>query len=137
LTFFKDWWRTMGHWRWLNLLPVAIALYLAVGYEAMPADWIDRGERQLGDTHVRLYTRGTVRAGKALPVRVSQSGNSALEIGFVEQPLQRLEPVSGQKGSEQEYETRLQVPATRYDHADLIVRQQGQQARWRIGRLIL
>lgn len=137
MTFFMDWWRSMGHWRWLNLLPVAIALYLSVGYAAMPSDWIDRGERQLGDTRVRLFTRGTVRAGETLPVRISLAGNSALEIGFAEQPLQRLEPGSGRQGSEQEFATQLAVPATRYDHADLIVRQQGQQARWRIGRLIL
>lgn len=124
----------MGHWRWLNVLPVATALYLSAGYEAMPSEWIDRGERQLGDTSVRLYTRGTIRAGEALPVRLSLSDVMAVEIGFDEQSMQRLEAAGN---GEQDYETHLQVPDKLYDNADLLVRRQDQQARWRIGRLIL
>lgn len=131
MTFLKQWWLSMGHWRWLNLAPVAIALYLSTQYAAMPQGWIEWGERQLGSTNVTLFTRGTVRHGEQLDVRLELSEPGSIALGFASHSMQAFEADSVQ------LQTELLLPDTPFEEAVLTVSRDQHRADWRIGRLIL
>lgn len=137
MRFLADWWRSMGRWRWLNVLPLIVALGLALRYEAMPLTWMDQGSRDLGNMEVRLETRGPVRAGELLPVRLTLSRPGTIQVGFSTQaPAAAVATVTASNQSLQT-ESRIQVPATSNDRAVVIVSHDQQSARWTIGRLIL
>ena len=50
----------MGLWRWPNLLLVVCACYLALIYEAVPAAWVNHGNKELGNLEIIFYTKGRI-----------------------------------------------------------------------------
>lgn len=135
MKFIGDWWRAMGMWRWLNILPIAIALYLAIGYEAMADGWINQGRRNLGGNQVRLYTDGAIRAGKPLRMRLVLTEAESLLLDFEgdEHAPFRVEA----DRATTEIETEIHVPHTVNRDAIFTVSNHQDDARWNLGRLIL
>lgn len=138
LQFARDWWWSMGRWRWANLVPVVIGLALAVRYEAMPLGWIDQGQRALSGNEIRLQTRGTVRAGESLPVRVLGAAPGAYRIGFEGQALQTVELTASSEDAEWNASAtaRLPVPGRLQERLSIIMMDGDEQAEWPAGRLL-
>ncbi len=138
LSGLTTWWRSMGYWRWLNALPIVVALFLSTGYEAMPEGWIDQGQRRLGELEVRLQTRGAVRAGESLPVRVSLSGPGRVRIGFASRELRQLTVEDADDADNgRQVTTRLTVPSALNETVRIVMIHGTDEAEWRIGRLLL
>lgn len=135
MSFIRGWWQSMGHWRWLNLLPIAVALSLSVRYEAMPEGWVDHGSVNLGALEVRLASLGTVRAGERLPLRLTVSQPAALQLGFSGQESQTIS--AAEFAADHQWQAQLEVPDTPNDIATLTVSSAEYQGHWVLGRLVL
>jgi len=135
MKFLRGWWLSMGPWRWLNALPIIVAITLSMVYEPMPSGWTDHGTVTVGGTEVRLASRGAIRAGERLALRLTVSEPAALELGFPER--QRLAVGAEDFDETGQWQTRLTMPDTPNDVATLAVYNAEYAAGWVLGRLIL
>ena len=76
------WWRSMGKWRWINLLIVGYACYLAFNYEAVPDRWVSHGRQDLGGVEIRFFSRGRIVPGGELVAKLETSVKEQLRVGF-------------------------------------------------------
>ena len=76
------WWRSMGKWRWINLLIVGYACFLAFNYEAVPDRWINHGRQDLGGVEIRFFSRGRIVPGRELVAKLETSVEDQLSVGF-------------------------------------------------------
>ena len=72
----------MGKWRWINLLIVGYACFLAFKYEAVPDRWINHGRQDLGGVEIRFLSRGRIVPGRELVAKLQTSVKDQLRIGF-------------------------------------------------------
>ena len=72
----------MGKWRWINLLIVVYACYLAFNYEAVPDRWVSHGRQELGGAEIRFFCRGRIVPGGELVAKLETSLKDQLSVGF-------------------------------------------------------
>ena len=72
----------MGKWRWINLLIVGYACFLAFNYEAVPDRWINHGRQDLGGVEIRFLSRGRIVPGRELVAKLQTSVKDQLRVGF-------------------------------------------------------
>ena len=72
----------MGKWRWINLLIVGYACFLAFNYEAVPDRWINHGRQDLGGVEIRFFSRGRIVPGRELVAKLETSVKDQLWVGF-------------------------------------------------------
>ena len=72
----------MGKWRWINLLIVGYACYLAFNYEAVPDRWVSHGRQDLGGVEIRFFSRGRIVPGGELVAKLETSVKEQLRVGF-------------------------------------------------------
>ena len=135
MTFLKQGWQSMGHWRWLNMAPILVALAIATRYEAMPTGWIEWQTRSLGETRITLLTRGALRQGEALDIQLQLSEPGTVSLGFESLSMESF-PVNPEQ-QDSAVQTRIPLPDTPFEKAILIVSKDQHSARWDLGRLIL
>ena len=78
----RAWWRSMGKWRWINLLIVGYACYLSFNYEAVPDRWVNHGREYLGEVEIRFFSRGRIVPGRELVAKLETSVKDQLSVGF-------------------------------------------------------
>lgn len=132
LRFFQDWWRVMGWWRWLNLLPLIVIAYFAVQFRYVPDDWTNHGARMLGTVEATLYTRGKVSPGSPVKTRIELSSPLSIAVMVKDSPQAPLT----NKPDEQELEFRIPIPdETRFLTLVASTADSSTNAEWSIGSL--
>ena len=128
----RAWWRSMGKWRWINLLIVGYACYLALNYEAVPDRWINHGRQDLGGVEIRFFSRGRIVPGRDLVAKIETSVKDKLSVGFESFDSTFISVKPSLEG----VEFGLATPTVTSEPLQVIVSDQDNNlASWNLGRL--
>ncbi|MEM7408814.1 MAG: hypothetical protein AAF430_01095 [Myxococcota bacterium] len=130
----RIWWTGLGPLRWPTLLLPAVALVLSVVYEPVPWGWRDHGAHTLGEAEAKLFTRGRVRAGRDLELRLELSRDASFGLEIVEGPRVRVEPERDPESESHAFETSLAVPPGAERVVIRLFDARFQEVRWDLGR---
>ena len=122
----------MGKWRWINLLIVGYACFLAFNYEAVPDRWINHGRQDLGGVEIRFFSRGRIVPGRELVAKLETSAEDQLSVGFESFDSTFISVKSLPEG----VEFVLATPTITYKPLQVVVYDQDNNfASWNLGRL--
>ena len=122
----------MGKWRWINLLIVGYACFLAFNYEAVPDRWINHGRQDLGGGEIRFFSRGRIVPGRELVAKLETSAEDQLSVGFESFDSTFISVKSLPEG----VEFVLATPTITYKPLQVVVYDQDNNfASWNLGRL--
>ncbi|MDG2249262.1 MAG: hypothetical protein P8N11_00320 [Gammaproteobacteria bacterium] len=127
------WWNSMGLWRWPNLLLVVCACYLALIYEAVPAAWVNHGNKELGNLEIIFYTKGRIVPQEKLSTRIEISEAADLVLGI---ESSAFTPISLSSVEQRVLELELAIPNDKTKELKVYVSDKGANiAVWNLGRL--
>ncbi len=122
----------MGKWRWINLLIVGYACFLAFNYEAVPDRWINHGRQDLGGVEIRFFSRGRIVPGRELVAKLETSAEDQLSVWFESFDSTFISVKSLPEG----VEFVLATPTITYKPLQVVVYDQDNNfASWNLGRL--
>ena len=122
----------MGKWRWINLLIVGYACFLAFNYEAVPDRWINHGRQDLGGVEIRFFSRGRIVPGGELVAKLETSVKDQFRVGFESFDSTFISVKSLPEG----VEFVLATPTITYKPLQVVVYDQDNNfASWNLGRL--
>lgn len=123
----------MGLWRWPNLLIVVYACYLALIYEAVPAAWVNHGNKELGNLEIIFYTKGRIIPQEKLSTRIEISEVADLVLGI---ESSAFAPISLSSVEQRVLELELAIPNDKTKELKIYVSdKEANIAVWNLGRL--